>query len=101
MVDIKAAVANAINFARGSLGSERTADIRLEEIESASVDRKAVWLITLSNALIEAGPLASIRAVTASLGAYATREYKTFTVAKESGEVLSMKIRLLATPTAK
>src|SRR4051794_18030864 len=32
MVDIKAAVANAIQFAKNSLGPERTMNIRLEEI---------------------------------------------------------------------
>jgi hypothetical protein len=100
MVDIKAAVANAIDFARTSLGPERTAGIRLEEIESSNVDGKAAWLITLSNALIEEGPLAPMRAAAAALGADTAREYKVFAVAKDSGEVLSMKIRLLATPAA-
>ena len=49
MVDIKTAVANAIDFAKASLGPERTAGIRLEEIESSKVDEEQVWLITLSN----------------------------------------------------
>jgi hypothetical protein len=99
MVDIKTAVANAMDFAKATLGPERTAGIRLEEIESSKINGEEVWLITLSNALIKEGPLASMRVVAAKLGADMGREYKVFTVPKESGEVLSMKIRLLATPT--
>jgi hypothetical protein len=38
MVDIKSAVAAAMEFAKNSLGSERTSKIRLEEIESSNVD---------------------------------------------------------------
>lgn len=99
MVDIKSAVAAAINFARNSLGPERTVNIRLEEIESSNLDGNEVWLITLSTALTDIGPFASLRAVGAALGADTAREYKVFTVAKSDGEVLSMKIRLLAVPT--
>lgn len=100
MVDIKVAVASAIEFARASLGAERTAGIRLEEIESSKLGAQDVWLITLSNALIEAGPLANVKAAAAELGADMRREYKVFTVAKDNGDVLSMKIRLLAAPLA-
>lgn len=100
MVDLKAAVADAIAFAIDSLGRERTADIRLEEIESSTHDGRQVWLITLSNALVEEGPLATWRAAAAELGAYTGREYKVFAVDKDTGEVLSMKIRPLALPTA-
>lgn len=100
MIDIKTAVANAIGFAKSSLGPERTAGIRLEEIESSIVDGMPVWLITLSNAFVEDGPLASVKALATAMGADAAREYKVFTVSKETGEVLSMKIRLLATPAA-
>jgi len=97
MVDIKAAVANAIQFAKNSLGSERTMDIRLEEIESSIVAGRPVWLVTLSSAMIDESPLAPIRLAAGLLGADTAREYKVFTVAKDDGEVLSMKIRLLAT----
>jgi len=97
-MDIDQAVQSAKAFASKSLGEERTANIRLEEIESAVVDGKPVWLITLSSesprdaiALNKTAPLSRI------LGADAEREYKIFTVTKETGEVLSMKIRLLAT----
>jgi hypothetical protein len=95
-MDIKDAVRNAIAFASESLGPERTANIRLEEIESSTVDDRPVWLITLSNASQE--PLDSIIRRGLMAGADPEREYKIFTVTKDNGEVLSMKIRLLATP---
>jgi hypothetical protein len=98
MVDIKTAVASAMNFAREFLGPDRTANIRLEEVESSSVEGQEVWLVTLSNAMMDQGPLAPMRAAAAAFGVDLAREYKVFTVAKGSGEVLSMKIRVLATP---
>lgn len=98
-VDINGAVAAAIEFARNSLGAQRTVDICLEEIESSSLDGIEVWLITLSAAFVPPGSIAAMLAgVGATLGADATREYKIFTVSKSNGEVLSMKIRLLAVP---
>jgi hypothetical protein len=102
MVDIGTAIANTIEFANKFLGAKRTIDIRLEEIESSVLNDTPVWLITLSNAfaVVDTGPLAYLRTHSASLGADATREYKVFTVAKDTGEVLSMKIRLLAVPAA-
>lgn len=100
MVDVKAAVANAIDFAKASLGAERTVSIRLEEVDSSNVGGREVWLITLSNSQIDEGPLAAHRATAAVLGADLRREYKVFAVAKDNGEVLSMKIRLLQTPIA-
>ena|SRR5487761_2722617 len=99
MVDIKRAVANAIDFAKSALGQERTAGIRLEEIESSNVEGRDVWLITLSNALVGDDWLAGARTAF-GLGAEAGREYKVFTVAKDTGDVISMKIRLLAAPAA-
>ena len=96
-MEIKDAVRNAIAFATESLGSERTADIRLEEIESSTVEARPVWLITLSSASRPATVLARAGLPTA-LGADTEREYKVFTVTKDKGEILSMKIRLLAAP---
>lgn len=101
MVDIKRAVADAIDFARNALGPERTADLRLEEIESSNVEGKDVWLITLSNAFVGTNLLAMMQTRVFGLGGTDTaREYKVFTVAKDTGEVLSMKIRLLVAPAA-
>jgi hypothetical protein len=94
-MDIKDAVRSAIAFASDSLGPDRTANIRLEEIESSTVDGRPVWLITLSNSPHE---LDSIIRRNLMGGPDAEREYKIFTVTKDNGEVLSMKIRLLATP---
>ena len=48
-MEIKDAVRKAIAFATESLGPARTADIRLEEIESSGVEGRPAWLITLSN----------------------------------------------------
>jgi hypothetical protein len=91
-MDIDQAVQSAKAFATESLGPERTANIRLEEIESSAVEGRPVWLITLSHG-VNVSPV--IRQL---LGADAEREYKVFTVTKDTGEVLSMKIRLLTAP---
>jgi len=91
-MDIEHAVQSAKAFASKSLGAERTANIRLEEIEL--VDGKPVWLITLSSGTNLTSSLSYL------LGADADREYKVFTVTKDAGEVLSMKIRLLSTSGA-
>jgi len=88
-------------FAQDSLGEKRTADIRLEEIESSAVDGRPVWLITLSSLPPlddTAFTMRRLAQTMGSLGADAGREYKVFTVSKETGEILSMRIRLLATP---
>jgi hypothetical protein len=95
-MEIKDAMRNAIAFATESLGPERTADIRLEEIESSTVDGRAVWLITLSGTIKSDR---SFNSIVAALGTEADREYKVFAVTKDKGEVLSMKIRPLLTPT--
>ncbi len=83
-----------MEFAKASLGTERTKGLRLEEIESSSLDGNPVWLVTLSAA--DSSPLTVLKSPL--YGADTDRGYKTFTVAKDTGEVLSMKIRLLAVP---
>jgi hypothetical protein len=98
MVDIGAAVARATEFATSTLGPDRTGDLRLEEIETSTWNDKPVWLITLSNAS-NYGPLTGFVRQIAALGADSAREYKVFTVTKDTGDVLSMKIRLLAVPS--
>jgi hypothetical protein len=88
MVSIQEATANAIAFAREALGPERTKDIRVEEIESATV----AWRITLSMT----APPVDVPTLSDLASLFNTRrEYKVFTVSKESGEVESMKIREL------
>ncbi len=77
----------------------RTSNLRLEEIESSTWNDKPVWLITLSNSG-DYGALTGFASLTTALGTDNTREYKVFTVAKDTGEALAMKIRLLAVPSA-
>ena len=86
MVSIKEAAENALAFARASLGQERTASARLEEVESTTVAGDDVWLITLSMIGPDVLPALFEK----------KREYKSFTVRKSDGEVTSMKIRELA-----
>lgn len=93
MVSVKEATERAMAFALEALGPERTIGIRLEEVESTTVDSKDAWLITLSM-LVPEQPLGSA-AIAKALGT-SKREYKTFTVLKPDGQVKSMKIRELA-----
>lgn len=97
MVDVKTAVKNAIEFAQTSLGEGRTKGLRLEEIESSTIEGKDVFLVTLSALSADAGDYSNALAHLV-IGADAKREYKVFGVSKDSGEVLSMKIHLLAVP---
>ena len=89
MATLQQATENSIAFARASLGPERTHGIRLEEIESATEGGKEVWRITLS--VPDSSPMNA-------LAVFSTRrEYKRFTVLKDTGEVTSMTIRELST----
>ena len=94
MVSVKQAVQSAVAFAQSVLDPDQLSDLRLEEVEAGEVDSQHVWLITLSM-MARLGPLASVPALSA-LVSPVPREYKTFSVHKETGEVLSMKIRPLA-----
>ena len=95
MVSIKEATKNAIAFAMEALGPKRTTGIRLEEVESTTVnDDDDTWLITLSM-IIPIGQTGGVVDVVATLGPD-RRAYKIFTVSKRDGEVLAMKIRELA-----
>jgi hypothetical protein len=89
MVPLKQAVENAVSFAKSVLEPERLSDLRLEEVEADHLDGQPVWQITLS--MLE--PQSTLASVLASP---APREYKTFSVSRETGEVLKMKIRPLA-----
>ena len=91
MASIKEATENSMEFATATLGPERTAGVRLEEVESTTVSGEDVWLITLS--MISPNEL--LGNIGAVLGK-GKREYKSFTVRKRDGEVTSMKIRELA-----
>jgi hypothetical protein len=93
MASIKEATESALTFAREALGPERTAGAQLEEVQSTRVHGKDAWLITLSMIKPEESPGLSSIADMLNRG---EREYKSFTVLKGSGEVVSMKIRELA-----
>ena len=86
MVTITEATRNAIGFAQESLGVERTQGLQLEEIESDTQNGRDAWRITLSM-LDSSHPLAKLAALNPR------REYKTFIVLKDTGEVIAMKIR--------
>jgi hypothetical protein len=88
MVSIKEATEKAIAFAREVLDPDRARDIRLEEVQSGTLDGAETWLITLSMVLPDQGTLV------VGFGS-PKREYKSFTVLKSNGEVKSMKIREL------
>jgi len=92
MVSIKQAFANAAQFAASVLEPERLADLRLEEVETSAVNGAAVWMITASMARPNS-PNDPLPGVVSWLG---DRDYKTITVRKDTGEVLSMRIRELA-----
>ncbi len=89
MVSLKQAVANTIDF-WSLLEEKRVQGVQLEEVESATKPEGPVWLITLS--VIDS----SFGGLTAAFNS--ARDYKTFTVNKETGEVIAMKIRELTRP---
>jgi hypothetical protein len=97
MATIQEATRNATIFAQQALGQERTQGMRLEEIESATEDGQPVWHITLSMLSHEPDDSPPPKAISASIfGGPRKREYKTFSVVKDTGEVTSMKIRELS-----
>jgi hypothetical protein len=95
---IKEATRNAMDFARDALGPERTQAMRLEEVESGTEDVQRVWYITLSMlSPPEPDQSAFAASISAALSPYVKRDYKRFTVLKDTGEVTSMRIRELST----
>jgi len=89
MFQVQDAVESAARFARNVLGNERTAGLQLEEVDLGRHNDRDAWHITLS--MFRPSPFASV-----TPNPRAPRDYKIFTVDKETGEVLSMKIRELA-----
>jgi len=85
MIAVKDAIAKATEFAKELLESERASQLRLEEVEVVNAKGSDLWLITLSMPQINSFGFISQR-----------REYKSFTVDGQTGEVRSMKIRELA-----
>jgi len=87
MIDIKQAVAASQRFAADTLG---TNDLLLEEIKS--VDN--FFLITLS--FPNRQPSLGTRPAAWNPARYRDREYKVFSVDKQSGDVVQMSIRDLS-----
>lgn len=83
MIPVKDALGSAVEFASNMLDPPPK-DLRLEEVEPGKTGRNDAWLITLS------------MQDRAGLGSLGRREYKVFTVRRDTGEVVSMKIRELA-----
>jgi hypothetical protein len=95
MVSVKQAFLSAAEFAASVLEPERLNGLKLEEVETGEVNGADVWLITLS----VARPNGYLTPLSQALGLPENardREYKTFAVRKDTGEVLSMKIREIA-----
>jgi hypothetical protein len=82
MITVKEAVASAVEFA-GNVLEPPPQDLRLEEIEAGKADRIDAFRITLS------------MQDRTGLGSSGRRELKVFTVRRDTGEVVSMKIREL------
>lgn len=98
MIPIQLAVDNAVGFARKVLEPTRTGEMLLEEVDTSTVDNKEIWLITLS--IPRPKPSSTSLSALGSLGSlYGDRQYKTFAVDGQTGEVLSMKIRQLSGAT--
>ena len=93
MTTVKEAIDRAGTFAVGVLGKDRAVGLQLEEVELGTHMGKETWQITLS--MLRPNPFATLGVPAgASFGA---RDYKIFAVDRETGDVLSMKIRELAT----
>ena len=88
MIPVREAIDHALSFALGHLEPARTAAILLEEVEPSTNNGSEVWLITLS-----------LPDPNAPLSLSGHRQYKTFTVDGDTGQVLSMKIRQLSDAT--
>ena len=83
MIDVKQAAQSASGFFWELYRDKGTTDVRLEEVEL--VEDGKFWLITLS---FQPPP-------TINLLRKQSRQYKTFKVDAQTGQVLSMKIREL------
>ncbi len=96
MLPVKEATQRAIEFARTVLDPSRISGLRLEEVEMVKTEQGAAWLITLSMLQPPASAGAALGDTLDRVFGVGPREYKTFTVHGDTGEVLSMKIRELA-----
>jgi hypothetical protein len=86
MIPVKEAVSKAVEFAQTVLDPVRASQILLEEVDTGKLDSEEVWLITLS--MPKPGAMSALLT--------AVRDYKTFTINGQTGQVLSMRIRQIA-----
>jgi len=91
MITVKEAIKAAVAFAEEVLDPAIAVTARLEEVSDEPVGNREAWVLTLSFAK-ESWMMSTVERVQGAHG----REYKTFAVDKETGRVLSMKIRQLA-----
>jgi hypothetical protein len=94
MVPVKQAVESAAAFAKTILGEERTAGLQLEEVDFGKHFERDAWKITLS--MLRRDPFREASAPALMRSLTAARDYKTLIVDRETGDVLSMRIRELA-----
>ncbi len=97
MVTVKQAAESAAAFATSTLGEGRTAGMQLEEAELGKFLDRDAWQITLS--MLRPNSLGVNNALSNAISGtsmFAPRDYKTFLVDRETGEILSMRIRELA-----
>ena len=88
MIDVKEAVRIAIHFAKELIPTEDFDSITLEEVELAQ--HEPFWYVTLGfKKQVAADPLMVFTGKTANL----IIRYKIFQINRDSGEVISMKIR--------
>lgn len=93
MISIQDAVRNSVAFARDAFSGSDLAswsNIRLEEVEKSRCNGREMWLVTLSI------PLKATETIVSPLPFEKERIYRVFTVDRETGEVLSMRIREFA-----
>ncbi len=90
MIDVKEAVAGAVDYVGDLFVGERVLDVRLEEVELSEDDR--FWYITLSF-VRESKPVSELQKALGEALGRMQREYKMFVIQSADGKVKSMKIR--------
>jgi hypothetical protein len=86
MIDVKQATKRAIEYF-SDLFPNGYQNVRLEEIEIS--DDHRYWYVTLG---FDVPPAPGSSALAQALGAKSERAYKRFTIDRETGDVVSMKI---------
>jgi hypothetical protein len=87
MIDVKDAVKIAMDFVKNIYTGEKFDRVTLEEVELS--DDSPFWYVTLGlGQVIQTDPFAVL-----SGGGKVSVKYKVFTIHRETGEVISMKIR--------